>query len=177
MGRVLNPPLPPRARCVPAGLPVYGNWCGPNYGSGTPIDLLDACCKVGVSPQLAAAARPLPKGPAAVWGVKLARAPRARAVAPLSRQHSTGPAHASLTGPAPASPQAHDDCYDATGYLSCACDQQIVSCMEGLNLPLALDEASATRLAFRKASVAYFRNTLCRTGGQWTWARNAAAQG
>lgn len=25
--------------------PIYGNWCGPNYGSGTPIDLLDTGCK------------------------------------------------------------------------------------------------------------------------------------
>lgn len=25
--------------------PIYGNWCGPNYGSGTPIDLLDVGCK------------------------------------------------------------------------------------------------------------------------------------
>lgn len=25
--------------------PVYGNWCGPGYGSGTPIDLLDQGCK------------------------------------------------------------------------------------------------------------------------------------
>lgn len=25
--------------------PVYGNWCGPHYGSGTPIDLLDKGCK------------------------------------------------------------------------------------------------------------------------------------
>lgn len=25
--------------------PIYGNWCGPNYGSGTPIDLLDKACK------------------------------------------------------------------------------------------------------------------------------------
>ncbi len=25
--------------------PVYGNWCGPGYGSGTPIDLLDKGCK------------------------------------------------------------------------------------------------------------------------------------
>ncbi|OLR56956.1 hypothetical protein BHK98_05900 [Hornefia porci] len=25
--------------------PVYGNWCGPYYGSGTPIDLLDKGCK------------------------------------------------------------------------------------------------------------------------------------
>lgn len=26
-------------------IPVYGNWCGPNYGSGTPIDGLDDCCR------------------------------------------------------------------------------------------------------------------------------------
>jgi len=25
--------------------PIYGNWCGPNYGSGTPIDLLDTGCR------------------------------------------------------------------------------------------------------------------------------------
>lgn len=25
--------------------PAYGNWCGPNYGSGTSIDILDAGCK------------------------------------------------------------------------------------------------------------------------------------
>lgn len=25
--------------------PIYGNWCGPNYGSGKPIDLLDKGCK------------------------------------------------------------------------------------------------------------------------------------
>lgn len=25
--------------------PVYGNWCGPGYGSGTPIDILDKGCK------------------------------------------------------------------------------------------------------------------------------------
>jgi len=26
-------------------IPVYGNWCGPNYGSGTPIDEIDDCCR------------------------------------------------------------------------------------------------------------------------------------
>ena len=26
-------------------LPVYGNWCGPGHGSGTPIDAIDAACK------------------------------------------------------------------------------------------------------------------------------------
>lgn len=25
--------------------PLYGNWCGPNYGSGAPINLLDKGCK------------------------------------------------------------------------------------------------------------------------------------
>ncbi len=25
--------------------PIYGNWCGPYYGSGVPIDLLDKGCK------------------------------------------------------------------------------------------------------------------------------------
>lgn len=25
--------------------PAYGNWCGPGYGSGTPIDLLDTGCR------------------------------------------------------------------------------------------------------------------------------------
>lgn len=25
--------------------PVYGNWCGPGHGSGTPIDILDKGCK------------------------------------------------------------------------------------------------------------------------------------
>lgn len=28
-----------------ASVPIYGNWCGPGYGSGTPIDLLDVGCK------------------------------------------------------------------------------------------------------------------------------------
>ena len=27
------------------GVPVYGNWCGPGYGSGDPVDYLDAACK------------------------------------------------------------------------------------------------------------------------------------
>jgi hypothetical protein len=26
-------------------MPVYGNWCGPRYGSGVPVDALDRCCK------------------------------------------------------------------------------------------------------------------------------------
>lgn len=26
-------------------VPIYGNWCGPGYGSGTPIDLLDIGCR------------------------------------------------------------------------------------------------------------------------------------
>lgn len=26
-------------------VPIYGNWCGPEYGSGTPIDLLDTGCR------------------------------------------------------------------------------------------------------------------------------------
>ncbi len=30
---------------VRASWPVYGNWCGPKYGSGTPIDILDMGCK------------------------------------------------------------------------------------------------------------------------------------
>ncbi len=28
-----------------AGVPVWGNWCGPGYGSGTPQDRLDTACK------------------------------------------------------------------------------------------------------------------------------------
>jgi hypothetical protein len=24
---------------------MYGNWCGPRYGSGAPVDALDRCCK------------------------------------------------------------------------------------------------------------------------------------
>lgn len=28
------------------GIPIYGNWCGPGYGSGTPIDGMDYCCKL-----------------------------------------------------------------------------------------------------------------------------------
>lgn len=31
------------ARAV--ALPIYGNWCGPGYGGGDPIDALDAACK------------------------------------------------------------------------------------------------------------------------------------
>lgn len=27
------------------GIPLYGNWCGPNHGGGEPIDYLDAQCK------------------------------------------------------------------------------------------------------------------------------------
>jgi len=27
-----------------AGLPVYGNWCGPGHGGGTPVDDLDKAC-------------------------------------------------------------------------------------------------------------------------------------
>lgn len=27
------------------GIPVYGNWCGPGYGKGEPVDHLDARCK------------------------------------------------------------------------------------------------------------------------------------
>jgi len=26
------------------GVKVYGNWCGPNHGSGKPIDALDRIC-------------------------------------------------------------------------------------------------------------------------------------
>lgn len=25
-------------------VPVYGNWCGPGYGKGTPVDVLDTAC-------------------------------------------------------------------------------------------------------------------------------------
>ena len=28
-----------------ARIPVWGNWCGPEYGSGVPIDILDSICK------------------------------------------------------------------------------------------------------------------------------------
>lgn len=34
---------PTRPR-VERAFPVYGNWCGPNYGAGKPIDAMDACC-------------------------------------------------------------------------------------------------------------------------------------
>lgn len=27
------------------GIPIWGNWCGPGYGSGKPIDLLDEGCR------------------------------------------------------------------------------------------------------------------------------------
>lgn len=27
------------------GLPVYGNWCGPGHGGGTPVDAVDAACQ------------------------------------------------------------------------------------------------------------------------------------
>jgi len=26
-------------------VPIYGKWCGPNYGSGDPINDLDTCCQ------------------------------------------------------------------------------------------------------------------------------------
>lgn len=26
------------------GIPVYGNWCGPGYGKGSPVDRLDIAC-------------------------------------------------------------------------------------------------------------------------------------
>lgn len=35
-----------QTRDSPRGIPVYGNWCGPGYGSGEPVDPLDACCQV-----------------------------------------------------------------------------------------------------------------------------------
>lgn len=28
------------------GVKIYGNWCGPKHGSGTPIDALDRICMV-----------------------------------------------------------------------------------------------------------------------------------
>lgn len=28
-----------------ASIPIWGNWCGPGYGSGRPIDLLDEGCR------------------------------------------------------------------------------------------------------------------------------------
>ncbi|WP_099188416.1 phospholipase A2 family protein [Tepidibacter mesophilus] len=31
---------------VNSGLPVYGNWCGPGHGGGTPIDKVDEACMV-----------------------------------------------------------------------------------------------------------------------------------
>lgn len=30
---------------IKAGIPIYGNWCGPGHGSGEPIDTLDAICQ------------------------------------------------------------------------------------------------------------------------------------
>jgi hypothetical protein len=26
-------------------MPMYGNWCGPRFGRGSPVDALDGCCK------------------------------------------------------------------------------------------------------------------------------------
>lgn len=34
-----------QAKSATEGIPIYGNWCGPGHGSGTPIDTLDAICK------------------------------------------------------------------------------------------------------------------------------------
>lgn len=34
-----QPPVSPEA-----GIPVYGNWCGPGHGGGTPVDDLDRAC-------------------------------------------------------------------------------------------------------------------------------------
>lgn len=28
-----------------ARIPIWGNWCGPEYGSGVPIDILDSICR------------------------------------------------------------------------------------------------------------------------------------
>lgn len=33
------------ANAKAVAFPAYGNWCGPGYGSGTPIDILDTGCK------------------------------------------------------------------------------------------------------------------------------------
>jgi hypothetical protein len=27
-------------------VPIYGNWCGPGYGSGTPVDQIDDACRI-----------------------------------------------------------------------------------------------------------------------------------
>lgn len=37
-------PLPQPGYQVKVSLPVYGNWCGPGHGGGTPIDALDQAC-------------------------------------------------------------------------------------------------------------------------------------
>ncbi|KAI8465476.1 MAG: phospholipase A2 domain-containing protein [Monoraphidium minutum] len=87
---------------------MYGNWCGPRYGSGKPIDALDTCC------------------------------------------------------------QAHDRCYDDSGYFSCACDRQITDCME--RVQISNDAAAETQRNFRSATVLYFKSTVCRAGGEWALA-------
>lgn len=54
IGRILNNYIDAnkefKSRSLQQGLsisfPVYGNWCGPGYGSGTPVDILDTACMV-----------------------------------------------------------------------------------------------------------------------------------
>ncbi|GBF94301.1 hypothetical protein Rsub_06923 [Raphidocelis subcapitata] len=36
---------PATAAAEMQSMPIYGNWCGPRWGSGQPIDAVDACCQ------------------------------------------------------------------------------------------------------------------------------------
>jgi len=42
-GKALTPQYDDMVR-APEALPIYGRWCGPGHGGGTPIDDLDAAC-------------------------------------------------------------------------------------------------------------------------------------
>lgn len=68
--------------------------------------------------------------------------------------------------------QAHDNCYDKSGYFDCGCDRQVLSCLGGVKVASTAVEANS----FRQAATAYFRAAGCRNpGGAWSLPRPLAA--
>ncbi len=51
MGTIINrlaasqQPVPKSQMSVQAGLPIWGNWCGPGHGGGVAVDVLDSICR------------------------------------------------------------------------------------------------------------------------------------
>lgn len=159
------------------------------YGSGTPIDAIDACCQVGLAQRSTGqspAFRLHSNGRRSPCGPTAEQPPRGAAAA-HSSQHS--PSHPPAT--IPARPQAHDMCCGSARYFDCARDAHSPPFTHSPQQPPAVTTArrttsATTRLGISTAPATSKSSAACRrchsqSGTAWfprvTSSRSSACSG